>query len=382
MNKMNKDYQDFSRQLAKSNVKYIDIIANNQFFKEALYEEFVRTEQSPDYYLYSSSFFSEKQIKDGFEAIRGITTNVNSEEKNIINIERELNKISLCFYEKLQKKELSMNFFSFKVDNTTTVKILNSIDNKLTSFKKIVLVEATNLNIDKEAEAFAHSINILLNKLKNPALSKAISNAILDDDKNIDLDIELIFNKGDEKIKELYERLKVHFDLHLLSLQSPVDQKEFGIKSIPTYNSNQEIVHYDIKENMVDEIIDKNIINKDLLSNSDIPSQSKDIHSIALMYVYLDMAGYFPRKVPLKRQMADNEYYKYKEKQISFNSLYNKFMAYRAKSIKPTVEITSKTIKWLEDMGALYDTMRLEKALNYAKVELNSLNQLNSQPRL
>ena len=219
-----KNHRDFIRKFRLSSFPYKSLIKRNGAFKKALFDEFITTEQKPDIHLYTAQYVTDKEISEGWQIThdlmrgsRSIKTAfaVAANHVPYSAFQEGLLRINADFNSALVKNTLDRSFFSFDLDGTVTVKLLNEVKAEFDSFQKMVLKNDSTSQYDKDAEVVADSIAKLLSELGNKALASEVLDDLLNDSENIWIGIEAILGDKNQKYDENYRILKRHFNFHL-----------------------------------------------------------------------------------------------------------------------------------------------------------------------
>lgn len=187
---------------------FSELIDSNTKYSNLLFDEFCKAALIPSHNQYIETFYTSAQIEQ-------LHKDNSHEFPDWLDI--RLRYLTSEFYLKAGKKVLNKKYYIPNLLETNIFLTLTKVAKTLEILRKSIF----NKDIDdyKEAEIRASSIVNALNSLSNPSLQNAVLRIIVEDNKNILLDLQgdanNIFKKAKTEILDKWNAIKDHFNVLL-----------------------------------------------------------------------------------------------------------------------------------------------------------------------
>lgn len=187
-------------------LNYIKFFKNDKILRSSLFREYLKTELKPNFTLYVSQFYSEKEIQNELNLIHSKIPikkleNVSADFVSQTEFEKKINELRTEFYGLKFKSKLPLEFFSHSIVDTQIYKSLHQVEYRINEFKGRVL-NKKKFNTAKYAKSFSNSIINDLDRIRNGKLTELILNNFIDDNENTHIIGALCSNGGVNFVKE------------------------------------------------------------------------------------------------------------------------------------------------------------------------------------
>lgn len=203
----------FQRELEKARVPLAEIVEENGEFKKELYRQFTQAELAPCFDRYLMDFYSEKELREGFEAVHKATPV--SKSHGIVAayfvkqspFENKISELYADFSLKIAHKELPEQYFCPDIEKTAIVIALREIERENEILRKAVFESTT----DKYKEAEIRATNVIrIAKTLAPFNHLVIGHISKNND-----NIYLLLNSSNKVHHEAWASVKSNFNNEL-----------------------------------------------------------------------------------------------------------------------------------------------------------------------
>ncbi|QNN42618.1 hypothetical protein [Pedobacter roseus] len=213
--------KDFLYELSIFHFPFKAIIEKDKHLLTALKEQFAHLKSKPKLHWYFNQFISDQEWEENCTRTQGLSK---TDSKEIIaanfiptsDTERRAEEIIREFDGMIAKNAVDPKYFGRFLRDTLMVKILSSIDEKISELKQYVFHDANIDNYKPYAKASAKAILSELNKLELPVLKQSILQKLLSLSIETDLGLAIQFfgeHKNDHgEITKRFKILKVLAD--------------------------------------------------------------------------------------------------------------------------------------------------------------------------
>jgi hypothetical protein len=233
------DWQ-FQREFETAKIPFSAIIISNPSFKEELYSQFRDAQRKPCFDLYLAEYYSDEELKQGFEEIHKQIPVSNSMEIVAANFvtttpfESHVMELNGQFTDMVVHKKLPSKYYCPDIEKTVIVQALKAISDEYELLKKSVFDEKT----DKYKEAEIRSKNVVAISERLEGFAYLIIEHLRLDNDNIYLHLK----KADKARFDFWQVLKSNFT------NSLIDQEQANRFQTKKREVDQEFSHIGKRE--------------------------------------------------------------------------------------------------------------------------------------
>ncbi len=261
-----KNKRDFLREFYEIRIEKLPFIAyfqKNKDLRKILFDEYLKTDLKPNLRLYTSQYFTDKEIQKGFRENHAMIPEAKFNGTAIVasfiptsKFESRLDEIEVEFYKKVIAESLEKKFFSYQLTKTETFEKLTKVYQFFKDFKDKAINEK-----DFEAKQYSDEIfkGIIRNleSIKIPKLTNLILTDFVSNQQDIKIDFLAAHSINKDLSKKKYRELKMCID-NSIGEYIKEDFAELQTKSVP--ENEQKKVKFSFNNNF-DNVNNLNVYN-------------------------------------------------------------------------------------------------------------------------
>jgi len=226
----NADKEIFDSEFSAANIPFKEVLKSDNFYCDALFNEYNLTELKPSFSLYLENFFSKAELNEGIEEMHRQVPVSNSKDviaANFVNLtpfEEKFREIYSDYITKVAKNLMPLEYFCPDIEKTLIVRKLKEISSVFDILKESVFDNETNKYMEPAIRA--ESIILLAKEINNDILAKDILNSLVNTNDNF-----LLFRKkndSENKESDKWKAIKIDFNRLLINaIQNKFNNMDF-----------------------------------------------------------------------------------------------------------------------------------------------------------
>jgi len=231
--------QRFEKEFERAHLPFVEILQLNPSFKKELFHQFTVAEAKPCFDLYLADYYSEEQLREGFETLHNAIPL--SKANGVVAasfvkqtpFENHIAELYSEFSLKVAKKELPETYFCPNIERTGIVSALFEIHGEYEILKKAVFESAT----DKYKEAEICAANIIRMTKRLGQFDHLVVTYLAENSDNI----YLYLNDRRQELHEIWSAIKSNFNNELRKGQLNPMIQERRIGALVQNTNNPEL---------------------------------------------------------------------------------------------------------------------------------------------